>query len=277
MSIRQIANMKGYSRSKVHRLLHEEVSQKQVSASKSLSHFNYHDCHISIDILEKPHSWTANKILQLKKVKFETKNRVNWEEYMYIYNECRVHIMTSKVVIYPPKSISTISPEDAVNMAIEQATSIVHALEKQLELKLSNKYVTTFHVKRNHLALNSAAIYDEFKRLGFESMRDEKGDVKFILDRSNGEKHIEAVHPVLAAQDMTNLTKALNSFISGEFESQLKRMEDAIITTQKAVLKLYSPAIKKQAPHEGEENSDSTTNNPQTSSPSFKSKQDYIG
>ena len=186
--------------------------------------------------------------------------------------------MTSKVVIYPPKSISTISPEDAVNMAIEQATSIVPMLEKQLEIKLSNNKATVFDVKKNHLALKSAAIYDEFKRLGFDEIKDERGDTRFILDRSNGEKHVEAVHPILAADDMTNLTKTMLQIANGEFDNRMERIEEAVIATQKAVKKLYLPAIKKQAPHEGEEeNSESTTNNPQTSSPSFKSKQNYIG
>lgn len=280
LSIRQIAKSKGLSRSRVHRILHKKVSQKVLSRSGTLSHisqkkghFNYHDCHISISILEKPKGWQPNMILQLKKINFSTENRVNWEEYIFKYNNCSVHLTPHKVIIYPPKSISSISPEDAKNLAIGTANKIIPILERKLEIKLSNNHATIFTIKKNHVAMVSKKIFDAFTKAGFKELRDSNGDLRLILDKSNGEKHVEAVHPVFAESDMTCLVE----FLTGNFAQRFEIVEKSVA---KLVRDLYLPSAKKASHIEGEDDghSESLLNHP-TSSPSNSKtkKQNYIG
>ena len=223
-SLRKIANIVGISKSSVQRIAPLKVSQKSCSGylgqSKEISNkpilkylFEIHNYQVSINILEKPKNWLPNTILNIRKLKFKTLIRNGWEEILFNYNDCSIHLTPYKVLIFPPHINSKISPEDVKLIADRVVLELIPKLEKLLEVKLSNNNITYIDIKKQHIALLQPKIYDILKSMGFDSVKDNNGDLRLILDNSKGNKHIEAIHKAYAESDLDRLQEHFLSIL----------------------------------------------------------------
>jgi len=239
LSARKIAVLTGLSKSTVHRIIKANCPMGQVSGVPRVSQdtrFEIHNYQMSMKILESPKGWSPNAILRLKKLKFESLNRNTWTEYMFNYNNVSVHITPNRIIMFPEKLQSKISAEDAQMLATSVAMELIPRLESLLEIKISNKPSVYITVSRNHAAMINDKIFDVLDKAGFKQVKDDNGNLRLILDRSNGEKHIECTDPINAVEDMSNLDKFIKAGLTGKYD--LKTMHDSIITLQKFAKKL---------------------------------------
>lgn len=167
--------------------------------------FEVHNYQASIEIKSKPVGWSINKIMGYRNMDFQTIHRNGWDEYFFPFNDASVHITTNKIIIFPPKIQSKVSAEDCQIMASKFVLELRPKIEKLLELKLSKNHILWIDVSRQHSVLFNDKVWDKLRELGFEKIKDDGGHIRLMLDQSNGEKHIESLHPTESEKDIDSI------------------------------------------------------------------------
>ena len=227
----------GKAYSWVNQLYNKHISEQKSSGSaEQLFLFEVHNYHIEFAIIEKPHNWQSDVILQKRRMDFKRVYMNGWENHITRFARCQVHLKENSVTVIPPKIISRISPEDAIALIDELCFDLTPRLEHEFAIKLSGRYVTWINISRREIALLNDKIFDLFQKHGFSCVKDERGRLRLKLDRSNGAKHIETGTSVNAINDMNKLTRFIGEVICGDYS--LKDMKEAIVMNQQALIKM---------------------------------------
>jgi transposase len=218
-SVREISSIVGIPRSTIHDWLRKQVSGQSIAGYDGRSQkFEIHNYQASVRILENPTSWSPNSILSMLKIPFNIKDNPGWSEYLFSYNDCCVHITPEKVLLFPPHLQSAVSIDDCHVMVSQIVVDMIPRLEKLLSIKLSSKPVYYIDITRQHAVLLNNKAWDILKKNGFDKVKGDNGDVRLILDYSDGVKHIEGIDRTYAINDIEKFEGLLRETVEGRFD-----------------------------------------------------------
>ena len=197
--------------------------------------------HISEDVV--------GRMLTQRAVPFQVVEKKNWNEYIFYKEETTIQITTKHVIITPPEIFHdnpVIALETALKLYCQDAINYV---ERVTGLEISHRpgegYLKSAQIMKAHNAFPLPALekYLDRQDIRYFELRDEKGVLRWIYDKSTGTGEFEAVSHGHYLEDseffQTNLlylgTHALKTAIEKrdkkikEVESRLHCLENELL------------------------------------------------
>lgn len=185
------------------------------SPSGQRTSYGIHNYCIYFKILRKPKGFNANYILRVKRYPFRVVDMNTWEKIIFYTKHASIHITPNALLVYPHRMDSFSSPVYAVNAANQIALNLTSFLEGLLGIKITRGGAHFIDINSQHIVLKNDDLYNLLKGYNIHKIEDLKGKKRIVLDESNGELEIEAIHRQYALHDITRINEEFQAVLEG--------------------------------------------------------------
>lgn len=174
-------------------------------------HVRLHDLRFRVQILryfDARFALHRRQLLECANIPYGVHRRANWDGYVFALDSWRVEVTPRSFLLLAPDVLTRDAQQTLLDLYLD-VKKIVRKLEARFPVRCLEKgdrlnvVVEGHHAARINDAL--AKKYNQERRV-FE-LRDEKGDVRLVIDNSLRLNEFEAVHPVWAVDDESRIKR----------------------------------------------------------------------